>query len=318
MKISVEAVSQFAFSMATCLRSGMPPGKALVLSGNTVSSKRLKRTVSIAADEVERGGPLSDGLEQSRQAFPHFVIPVIRAGELSGRLVEAFQLIHEHGQRLRPTLTLVRNTWLYPLICILFGWVVRVGILVSFGFASAAWLLVRDTVLGGVVAGLIIWGLLRARWIKTVVDFGLLQLPLVREAIIQLSATLFFATFRLGYNAGGLSILKVFDLAIATVPNTAVRRDFAKARQALENNDTFGEAFSEPALLDDEIKGSIATGAMSGRLGLSLDQIVRSETVDLEVSLGKFNRVVQILIVYGVAMSIVGTLLFCIMATPGR
>lgn len=316
MRISLEAVSQFAFSMATCLRSGMPPQKAIVLSGTTAHSKRLQRAADCAAEEVEQGSSISDGLARSNRAFPHFVIPVIRAGEQSGRLTDAFDLIHEHGRRLIPTLKLVRNTWLYPLVCIVFGWVVRVGLLVSFGFSEAAWLFVRDLFLSLTPTFLVVWLLMRTRWSKAVIDHCLLQLPVVREAVIRFSVALFFATFRLGYDAGGLSVLSVFDLALATVRNTAVRKDLLKARAVLDEQGSFGDAFSEPALLNDRIKGFIATGAISGHLGSSLDRIVQSETLDLENTLAKVNRVIQIIVVYGVGMSIVGTLLFILLSKP--
>lgn len=316
VKISLEAVSQFAFSMAACLRSGMPPRKALALSGGTGSPRRLQEAARRAAEEVERGSPISDGLARSNQSFPHFVIPVIRAGEQSGRLAEAFDLIHEHGRRLQPTLKLVRNTWLYPLVCIVFGWVVRAGLLVSFGFNEAAWRFVRDLFLSLMPPVVITWLLIRTRWSRAILDLGFLQLPFLRETIIRFSVALFFATLRLGYDAGGLSVLGAFDLALDTVRNSAVRKDLLKARGVLEDHGTFGDAFAEPALLNDRIKGFIATGALSGHLGSSLDQIIRSETLDLENSLQKVNRVVQILITYGVAMSIVGTLLFVLMSRP--
>ncbi len=316
MKISLEAVSQFAFSMATCLRSGMPPAKAILLSGTTAPSRPLQRAAGYAAEEVEQGSPISDGLARSSQVFPHFVIPLVRAGEQSGRLAEAFELIHEHGRRLTPTLKLVRNTWLYPLVCIVSGWVIRVGLLVFFGHSEMAGLFICDLVLSLTPSVLIVWLLVRTRWSRAVIDHCLLQLPVVREAVIRFSVTLFFATFRLGYDAGDLSVLSVFDLALATVRNSAVRKDLLKARPVLDEYGSFGDAFSEPALLNDRIKGFIATGAVSGHLGSSLDRIVESETLDLENSLEKVNRVVYILVVYGVAMSIAGTLLFVLLSRP--
>jgi type II secretory pathway component PulF len=97
-----------------------------------------------------------------------------------------------------------------------------------------------------------------------------------------------------------------------------VRKDLFNARAVLEDHGSFGDAFAEPALLNDRIKGFIATGAISGHLGSSLDRIVQSETLDLENTLQKVNRVVQILVAYGVAMSIVGTLLFVLLSMPGR
>ena len=139
----------------------------------------------------------------------------------------------------------------------------------------------------------------------------LLQVPLVRETLLRLNLVLFFTTFRLAYEAGGLGILTVFDLALRTVGNSAIARDLAKARPVLEDHGSFEDAFGEPALLDPDIKNLVATGALSGHLESSLDQIAQVQTAELEVSLECFNRLFTRLVAYGVAMSVVGTFLFC-------
>lgn len=127
-----------------------------------------------------------------------------------------------------------------------------------------------------------------------------------------LAVVLFFTTFRLAYEAGGMAVTGVFDVALATVGNSAIRQDLASARPILERGGAIEEAFNEPTILSATIKSSIATGALSGRLDSSLDRIVESETVDLEVALDKFNRIYLRLVGYSVAMSIASTLLLCL------
>jgi type II secretory pathway component PulF len=311
MKIRLNAVSVFASSMATCLRAGMPPGKSLHLSGGSSESRALRRAVQQAMKACERGEAISDGLEASARDLPEFMIPVIRAGELSGRQLEAYQLIHAHCDRLGPSLRLVRNTWLYPLICILAGWCIRLAIVLYFGAFNMAWLLVRGLLGWGFFAG-VGWGILRTPFGRLAADSAVLQLPFIREAVVRASIVLFFATFRLGYEAGGLGVLQVLDLALATVRNRVIREDLAQARPVLEESGSFEAAFAEPSFLNDAIKSSIAAGSVSGHLGTSLEQIVRAETMDLELSLEIFNRIFQRLVAYGVAMSVVGTILFCL------
>jgi type II secretory pathway component PulF len=140
----------------------------------------------------------------------------------------------------------------------------------------------------------------------------LLQIPFVRKVQIRLAMALFFATFRLAYEAGGLAVLTIFDLALQTVGNLAIRKDLLSARAVLEENGAFEDAFNEPVLIEDELKSSIAAGALSGHLGTSLGQIVKVETAALELSLERFNRIFQRLIAFGVTLSIVGTLLLCL------
>ena len=93
MRINLEAISRFAFSMATCLSSGLGPSKSLELSGTTAQSARLLRAAAAAAKGCDNGLPISDGVEPYAGFFPRFFIPVIRAGEMGGRQVEAFHFL---------------------------------------------------------------------------------------------------------------------------------------------------------------------------------------------------------------------------------
>ena len=147
---------------------------------------------------------------------------------------------------------------------------------------------------------------------KRAVDLVRLQLPLLRETEIRLAVVLFFTTFRLAYEAGGLGVVAMFDLAWRTVRNDAIRQDLLKVRQILADHGTFGEAFGESALLEDDIKGMINTGSLSGQLDRTLTKIVETATQQLEMTLEIFNRFFQRLVVLLVVMSIIETLFICI------
>ena len=318
MNVPLDALSRFAYSLATCLGSGLPPGRALELSAGVGCSRRLARAASQAAKECEAGISVADGLAPSASSFPHFVLPVLRAGEAAGRQVEALRLIHDHCQRLKPALEQVRKAWLYPVVCVITGWSLRTAIFLYFGRLAWAGRFVVDTF--GKAAFMVVAArlLLRLPAIKRAFDIVLLQLPVIREALVREGLVLFFSTLRLVYDAGGLSVVQMFDLALAAVPNTALRADLTRARAVLENHGTFQDAFNAPTLLEDGIKGSLAAGALSGRLGAALEQIVRTETTSLENALDAFNRIFLRLVAYGVALSVVGTFLSCYFYSPGR
>jgi type II secretory pathway component PulF len=313
MKIDNQTLRLFANSMATCLSSGLTPKRSLELSGAGTQSKALRTVVRVALDRCDQGMAISEALEPGARAFPHFFLPVIRAGEAGGRLVEAFQLLDHQCRRIGPSVKLVRNTWLFPLICIVFGWIIRTGILVYFGRYDAARHFVCATFGTGSLLVLLGWLLFKVQPVKSMVDLVLLQIPLIRETELGLAVVLFFATFRLVYEAGGLGVVVMFDLAWQTVRNDAIRQDLLKARQILAENGTFEDAFGKPALLEDDLKGQINTGSISGKLDRSLTQIVETATQQLETTLRIFNQFFQRLVAITVAMSIVETVLICIL-----
>jgi len=313
MKIDNQTLRLFANSMATCLSSGLTPKRSLELSGAGTQSKALRTVVRVALDRCDQGMAISEALEPGARAFPHFFLPVIRAGEAGGRFVEAFQLLDHQCRLIGPSVKLVRNTWLFPLICIVFGWIIRTGILVYFGRYDAARHFVCATFGTGSLLVLLGWLLFKVQPVKSMVDLVLLQIPLIRETELGLAVVLFFATFRLVYEAGGLGVVVMFDLAWQTVRNDAIRQDLLKARQILAENGTFEDAFGKPALLEDDLKGQINTGSISGKLDRSLTQIVETATQQLETTLRIFNQFFQRLVAITVAMSIVETVLICIL-----
>jgi type IV pilus assembly protein PilC len=313
MRIDNQTLWLFADSMATCLSSGLPPKKSLELSGAATRSKALREVIRVALKRCDQGMSVSEALEPGARIFPRFFLPVVRAGETGGRLAEAFQLLYHHCHRIGPSVRLVRNTWLYPLVCIVFGWLLRTGVFVYFGKYQAAWQFFCATFGTGLLLALLGWLLFKIQLVKSVVDLALLQIPLIRETEIRSAVVLFFATFRLAYEAGGLGVVLMFDLAWQTVRNDAIRQDLLKARRILAQNGTFGDAFEKPALLEDDVKGMINTGSISGQLDRSLTQIVATATQQLELTLQIFNQVFQRLVAFTVAMSIVETVLICIL-----
>jgi len=313
MRMDHETLWLFADSMATCLAAGLPAKKALELSGAGTRSKALREIVRVALKRCDQGMLVSEALEPGARFFPPYFLPVVRAGETGGRLVEAFRLLHHQCYRVGPSVRLVRNSWLYPLVCIVFGWILRTGVFVYFGRYQAAWHFLGLTFGTGLLLTLVGWLLFKIQPVKSLIDLILLQLPVIRETELRLGVVMFFATFRLAYEAGGLGVVQMFDVAWQTVRNTAIRQDLLNVRRILARSGTFSDAFQTSARLGDDIKGMINTGSLSGQLDRSLGHIVETATQQLEMTLEIFNHFFQRLVSLSVAMSIVETVFICLL-----
>lgn len=313
MRIDDQSLWLFADGMARCLAAGLPVQRALELSQAGRRSKALTELIRVARQRCDQGMSVSESLEPGQRLLPHYFLPVIRAGETAGRLIEALELLHQHIRRVAPSVRLVRITWLYPLICVVSGWIIRIGIFLYFGRTAAAMHFFWSSF--GITSLLVLagWLLLRLRAVKTGVDSLLLQLPVVREAQLGLDLALYFSTFRLAYEAGGLSVVIMFDLALDTIRNSVIRRDWLKARQVLAEQGSFADAFGQLTLLENRFKGMIATGSISGQLDQSLTQLVSLVTQHLDFTLQAFNNVFQRLVSLTVALSIAETLMICML-----
>lgn len=78
--------------------------------------------------------------------------------------------------------------------------------------------------------------------VKQAADSYWLQLPVIRETEIQLATLLLFSVFKLVHAPGKIRVVRILDLALHTIRNSAIRPDVMKARTALEQHNTCGEA----------------------------------------------------------------------------
>ncbi|MFA4986470.1 MAG: type II secretion system F family protein [Candidatus Brocadiia bacterium] len=79
------ALSRFARTFATLLRSGVPILGALEIVSGTVGNKVIEEVVMSARQAVSEGEPLAKTLEKS-PVFPHMLVRMVEIGERSGAL----------------------------------------------------------------------------------------------------------------------------------------------------------------------------------------------------------------------------------------
>ncbi|MCR4755118.1 MAG: type II secretion system F family protein [Lachnospiraceae bacterium] len=81
------ACSQLARTLATLLSAGVPLVEAVDIAGNTMQNVLFKEAVMYAKDEVIKGVPLSQPLEESG-LFPPMMYHMVRIGEEAGNTEE--------------------------------------------------------------------------------------------------------------------------------------------------------------------------------------------------------------------------------------
>lgn len=304
--VSMERLSLLAGNLATCLTSGMSMHASVRLSARSWPGS-LGQGIDSAVCRAKAGAELSEALGALDRRLPPFVIPVIRCGEQSGRLVETLQYLQRHCHMLAGPSRAARNIWLYPLIVILFGALVR--IVAFFAFAPlwiATWYFIRTVVRYGLTAAAIAWMLVTPRG-KLLVDRVKLTVPFCRDIERDLGLNRFFHAFNLLYSTGDLRVETMLRLAIDTVSNAWIRDDLRRAITVIESGGSVAEAFAAPKRIGHDQKLLVATGEEAGKLEEAFDQLAR-ETADSAVArLGMVQQVSLRLIAFAVTASIVGT-----------
>lgn len=105
-----------ANNLATMIQAGLPLSRALGIILKQTTNPKLKQVVASLVDSINKGMTLSDALAKFPDIFPDVFISMVRAGEESGGLVEALQVV---GSQMEKTYTLtkkVKGALMYPMV----------------------------------------------------------------------------------------------------------------------------------------------------------------------------------------------------------
>lgn len=89
------AVSRFARTLATLLRSGVPVLNALDIVREVIGNSRLADVVAEARDAIREGQSIATPLARSKE-FPPIVVHMVAIGEKSGQLEEMLENVAEN------------------------------------------------------------------------------------------------------------------------------------------------------------------------------------------------------------------------------
>jgi len=318
LKIPLSQLSVFCGNLATCLSAGLGVPASLRTSVRHASNQTLKQIAETAAELTASGIGLFEALRPGKDRFPVFFLPIIRCGEHSGRLDEAFAYLAEHCALLVRPGRLVRNTWLFPILIVMLGSILKIALYAVFAPRAATLAYLGDTLLEYAIAAAVAVAVLFVPQSKAIFDQVKLALPIVRETECDLAVNRFFHALNLVYSTGGMRVEAMIRLAAQSVGNSAVRADLLRAAQAIEAGATLSEAFATPQVVSLEYKEMIHAGEIAGRLEQAFATVCRLTAQALEQRLNAFNRVFQRVVGLAVIASVAGTALALAMSfRPG-
>lgn len=317
MKIDLRIVSRFMAVVRTELAAGLPPCKAITAALRCTNDRRLARLTPKAQAILSAGGTVSDALLLASSLFPRFVVPVVKAGEQSGRTVETFVFLESCCKQLASTQRVATRAWLCPIAILAFGWTLRLCALLFFFRFRQAGLLALQGVTIGVVACAIYFVVRCCDRCRFWVDAVRLQLPLIRETDIDLSVCLYLCTFDLMYRTGGMAVDRMAEYARATVPNVVIREDMRRISSALGDRHSFASAFGKSAFIQKEYADEIASAAQVGRLEEAFQTVSRIAAEAMRHRLDLTNRFLWRVLALTATAAVAATLAMCLSGLSG-
>jgi type IV pilus assembly protein PilC len=115
-KVPLVDVMHFSRQMATFLRSGVPVTEALDTLRQDTKSDKMAAVLGDVLERVGTGSTLADAMGAHDEVFPSYYLSLLRAGELTGRMEEAFDQLHAYIKRDIELSRAIRKALIYPAI----------------------------------------------------------------------------------------------------------------------------------------------------------------------------------------------------------
>lgn len=108
-------VSLYCEQIAIILNGGIPLYEGTCMMYEEMEEARLKTILSEIDEQVKQNVPLYDALKKT-EAFPEYMIQMVRIGETTGKLEEVMRSLAEYYEREHNVKMSIKNVVTYPLV----------------------------------------------------------------------------------------------------------------------------------------------------------------------------------------------------------
>lgn len=313
----------FTRQMYALTRAGVPITQALRRLSQTSRNALLGRTMLAMNEELEAGRDLATAMARHPKIFGPLISAIVRVGEESGRIDEAFLRLNEHLEREQKVVEQVKTAVRYPMIVIGFV-VIAIFILMSVvipefaklygsfnvqlplptriligvsNFFSTWWWLIIACMVGGM------WGL--RRYVQT--DEGRLRwhslqlrIPIIGSIVLRASLARFARAFAMATRSG-VPILQALSVVAMAVENDVIARKLMGMRSAIERGEGLARAATAQDFFTPLVLQMLTVGEETGQIDEMLVEVADFYEREVDYDVRNLNDLLQPLLTVIVA-----------------
>jgi type IV pilus assembly protein PilC len=308
IEVPYEKHARFSGNLATCLEAGVSVEQGLKSSKRSLGPTRFGGAIEVAEIRVRQGATLHDALATEAAPWPHFFLPILDAGERAGRTDESLRFLERHCKLLVGPAHAIRNAWLFPLVIMLFGTTIRLGIIAATLPLSSLFGEAVESLRGYATLALITIVLVAPPF-RPLVDPLKLVLPWIGAAERELAMNRFFQVFAMMYATGGRRVETMIRFSARCVSNITVRKDLLQAAEQIQQGESLPQAFESTRFVTPSEKEVIAAGDLSGTLERAFERIAYETGEKLTFRMEILTRVVSRITMWLVMGSLIQVIL---------
>lgn len=334
-KITLDDMIMFSRQMYSLLKAGIPIIRAMIGLADTTQNKEFKSVLLEVTRQLEQGRELSSALAIHNKVFSRLTIAMVKVGEGSGRLEDAFYQLAIYFEKEQETRKRIKAAMRYPTFVILALLVAMIilNIFVIPTFASMFekfdaelplmtqvligtsnffvnyWWLLALVLIGGVFA----W----RRYINTSAgrfnwDQHKLKIPFVGDILKRTLLGRYSQSLAMVLRSG-VPMTTGLSLTAHAVDNSYMEKAIITMRQDIEKGDSLLRASRSSELFSQLVLQMVAVGEETGRVDELLqeaadfyerevDYDLRSLTAKIEPILTVFVAIMVLILALGIFM----------------
>lgn len=334
-KISLDDMIMFSRQMYSLLKAGIPIIRAMVGLAETTQNKEFKSVLLEVTRQLEQGRELSNALAIHNKIFSRLTISMVKVGEGSGRLEDAFYQLAIYFEKEQETRKRIKAAMRYPtfVILALFVAMIILNIFVIPTFASMFekfdaelplmtqiligtsnffvnyWWLLALLCVGGVIG----W----RRYLNTSAgrfkwDQHKLKIPFVGDILKRTLLGRYSQSLAMVLRSG-VPMTTGLSLTAHAVDNSYMEKAIITMRQDIEKGDSLLRASRSSELFSQLVLQMVAVGEETGRVDELLqeaadfyerevDYDLRSLTAKIEPILTVFVAIMVLILALGIFM----------------
>jgi len=293
--VKAKEVVMLSRQIATLFEAKVSVMSTFRLLASEIDNPYLRNALVEITDDIKGGIPISAAMAKHPKIFSDFYVSMVRAGEESGKLSEAFTYLADYMDRTYALSSRAQNALIYPAFVVV-SFVVVMVLMVVFVIPRLSQILIETgqdlPIYTRIVVGF-------SNFISTfalplAVLIGLLAVYLSRYVgtpngkiawsrfkisipyIGVLYRKLYLARISDNMNtmlSSGISMVRALEITGDVVGNEVYRQILAEAAEAIKAGSAISDIFSRYSEIPGVMVQMIKVGEESGRLGFVLDKL---------------------------------------------
>lgn len=309
-------IIRLARNLSAMLNAGLPLSRALSVIERQSGNKHLKIIVAKISDSIKKGSSFHEALAVYPKIFPELFIAMVRAGEESGSLTDALNVVAIQMERSETLVRKIKGAMIYPSIVITA--IIIVGILmlifvvptltstftelhVPLPFATRVIVAVSNFTVANVaflfpvLIVLVVGGItfVRSRVGSNVILSGALYLPVVNELIRETYTARASRTLS-SLLSSGVPVLEALSITKDVVHATAFAAVISEAEERVKKGELLSTAFAENTKLYPVLMGDmLSVGEETGKVAEVLKQIAEFYEEDVAEKTKDLSTIIE-------------------------